>query len=205
MKLKQKAFASILIAAASLAGSGAAQAGVISQWGSNVIGFSSQYNTTSWAAAQALGAPDRPTYGDIAGAWAPQSRGGTLEWLSIGFDTAVYATGAVIREVSGNGFLYQIDAIDSFGNLHQVWSGADTSAANTPYNFAVNWSETSYTVKGLKVYIDTSRHGDWEEIDAIQLVGNDTLTAPADVPEPASLALLGLGLLGLSAVRRKKR
>lgn len=205
MNLKQKAFASILIAAASLVGSGAAQAGVISQWGSNVIGFSTQYNTTSWAAAQALGAPDRPTYGDIAGAWAPQSRGGTLEWLSIGFDTAVYATGAVIREVSGNGFVYQVDAIDTFGNLHKVWNGADTSLANTPHNFAINWNETAFTVRGLKVYIDTSRHADWEEIDAIQLVGNDARTAPADVPEPASLALLGLGLLGLSAVRRKKQ
>lgn len=205
MNLKQKVFASALLAAAFVASSGAAQAGVISQWGSNVIGFSTQYNNTSWSAAQALGEPNRPTYGDIAGAWAPLSRGGTLEWLSIGFDSAVYATGAVIREVSGNGFVYQVDAIDTLGNLHKVWSGADTSLANTPYNFAVNWSETSFTVKGLKVYIDTSRHSDWEEIDAIQLVGNDTRTAPNDVPEPASLALLGLGLAGLATVRRKKQ
>src|SRR5207244_5512727 len=36
------------------------------QWASSVLNFSSQFDTTDWSAAQALGAPDPFAYGDSA-------------------------------------------------------------------------------------------------------------------------------------------
>jgi hypothetical protein len=203
MSFKSKLIASLILTGAGLFAAGAAQAAPILQYASSVINFSTQYDPSNWAASRALGAPDRTSYGDIAGAWAASSLNGTLEFISVSYDTAVYANGATIREVYGNGFVYQVDVIDMQGGLHTVWSGVDTSAPGTPVNFALTWNTTSFLVKGLKVYTDTNHNlGAWEEIDSIQLAGN--ATPDANVPEPASLGLLGLGLLGLAAARRKQ-
>lgn len=193
-----------MLAAASLAAltalASSAQAAQIVQYADSVTGFSSEYTASAWSAAQVLGAPDTFAYGDYSTAWAPDPSNGTLEFITVGFNTAVYATGATIRETYGNGFVYQVDAVDTFGNLHTVWSGTDTSMAGAPVDFALSWAATSYLVNGLKIYTDTNHDlGAWEEIDAIQLAGS---TDPAAVPEPATLAAMGLGLLALVAGRR---
>jgi hypothetical protein len=179
-----------------LAGSSAANA--LDQYASSVIDFSTQWSAGSWSAAQALGAPDTFGYGDIATAWAPANRDGTLEFLSLGFDTPVLASGAVIRETSGNGFIYQIDAIDTGGIAHTIWSGTDDSLPGTPADFSVGWAQTAFAVNGLKLYVDTSHSAEWEEIDAV------TLQGVAAVPEPTGLAMLfaGLGLVAGYARRR---
>ncbi len=189
--------AAAAVAIAVLVSSAAAHGAPILQYAATVIEASSEFSSGNWSAAQALGAPDTAAYGDFQTAWAPQPQNGTLEYITVGFGTAVYANGATIRETYGNGFVYQIDARDTSGALHTVWNGVDSSAQDSPKDFAVNWIETSYLVSGLKVYVDTNHSSSWEEIDSIQLSGVTSPTA-GTVPEPASLALIaaGLGLLG---------
>src|SRR5688572_22222454 len=100
----------------------------VDQYASSVIAFSSQWSSGGWSAAQTLGAPNTFAYGDIATAWAPGPANGTLEYITVGYGTAVYGTGATIRETFGNGFVYQVDALDTSDVLHTVWTGIDPSA-----------------------------------------------------------------------------
>lgn len=171
-------------------------------YATSVIDFSSQWNPGSWAAAQAVGAPDTFSYGDISTAWAPGPANGTLEFLSLGYATPLYSSGAVIRETYGNGFVYQVDAIDTIGTAHQVWSGQDTSLPGTPVDFALSWKTTTFQTAGLKIYVNTDHNlSAWEEIDSVKLIGQ--VTAPVPEPETYAMMLAGLALLG--AVARRKQ
>lgn len=180
------------------------QAAPTSEWASSVLGFSSQWSSGSWSATQALGAPNTFAYGDILTSWAPAPVNGSQEYLTLGFATATYSNGATIRETYGNGFVYQIDALDSSNVLHTVWTGSDPSLPGSPVDFSVAWSQTAFLTTGLKIYVDTNHNlSAWEEIDAVQLIGDTTYNG-TNVPEPASLALVGLALSGMLLGRRKR-
>lgn len=175
----------------------------VDQYASSVISFSSQWSPSSWSAAQVLGIPNTFGYGDISTAWAPLPINGSLEYITVGFTTPVYANGVTIRETYGNGFVYQVDALDSSDVLHTVWAGADPSLPGSPVDFLASWSPTGYLVKGVKIYTDTNHNmGAWEEIDSIQLHGDTVGHSP--VPEPSSMLLLGSGILGLGYFGRKR-
>jgi hypothetical protein len=144
----------------------------VNQWASSVIGYSSQYGSTSWAASQALGAPDVSSYGENSHAWSPASSNGTHEYLTLRYTTPVQATGFSVRETDGNGFVTQVDLVDTSNTYHTIWAGTDPTQPGTPADFAINFAETSYPVKGIKVYVDTNHDpNNYEEIDAIQLRG----------------------------------
>jgi hypothetical protein len=176
-------------------------AAIIDQYATNVIGYSSQYAWSyGWYAANALGAPDVPFYGDNGNAWAPLPANGTLEYLTLGYATPVYATGATIRETFGNGFVYQVDLVDTSDIYHTVWTGTDTSLPGSLVDFQVSWLQTAYEVKGIKIYVNTDHDmGAWEEIDAVRLTG----ATSAPVPVPAAVWLLGSGLVGIIGMRRR--
>ncbi len=149
----------------------------ISQWADSVVDYSSQYGSTSWSAAQALGEPDITRYGDQRTAWAPRARNGTTEWITLGFETPVHADGVTVRETWGNGFVTQIEARRSgtASDYQVVWAGSDTSAQGTPVDFLAAFPQTSYLVDAVRITIDTNHSTVWEEIDAVALRGSESV------------------------------
>ncbi|MBK8814734.1 MAG: hypothetical protein IPN42_04140 [Methylococcaceae bacterium] len=149
------------------------------QYANSVINFSSQWSTSSWSAQQAVGVPNVTIYGDNSNAWLASVRDGTLEYISLGFAAPVYAYGATIRETSGSGMVYKVEARDIGGIWHTVWQGKDPSKEGAIANFFVKWPITTYKVNGIKVHTNTSATTTWEEIDSVQLSGVTTNTTPA--------------------------
>ncbi len=143
------------------------------QWANSVIDYSSQGSSTDNAATQALGAPDTFAYGNAPTAWSASSEDGTAETLTLGYATAVYASGFTIRETDGNGFVTQVDLIATDGTAHTVFSGTDTTPDDGPRDFTVNLTKpTDYLTQSIRIYVSTdSVLGSWEEIDAVQLTG----------------------------------
>lgn len=147
----------------------------LDQWATKVLDFSSQYSDTSWSAAQALKAPNVTSYGDNANAWTASGSDVGSQYLTLGYAKQVYATGVTIRETYGWGFVYQVDVIDTSNVPHTVWTGTDTSLPTQINNFKVTWPKTKYLVKAVKIYIDTDLRVGYEEIDAVQLRGVESL------------------------------
>jgi choice-of-anchor A domain-containing protein/RHS repeat-associated protein len=145
--------------------------GGTTQWASSVIDFSSQFSGGSWSAAQALGQPNTFSYGDNSTAWAPAPPNGPPQFITLGYDTPVHASAVTVRETFGNGFVTQVDVLDTSNVLHTVWTGTDPSQQGTPVDFTVGFAPTPYLVKGVKVYVDINHSPSWEEIDAVSLHG----------------------------------
>lgn len=173
-------------------------------WADKVIDYSTQYDVSSWSAIQTLGPPNTLVYGDEGTAWAPANVDGTKEYVTVGFATPLRANAVLIRETYGNGFVYQVDALDTNDQFHTVWSGMDMSAAGTPVDNLLNFPMTSYLVKGVKVYVDTDHSNSYEEIDAIQLRGTPQPSSPCGAGI-AMVAFVPLGLLALRLAPDRRR
>ena len=212
---------------------------IINQYASTVLGYSSTWAQWAWdqgnlsaivyTPEQALGVPDVFAYGENWRSWAPLPMDGTLEYISLGFATPVFAYGVTVRETLGNGFVYQVDVLDTTDVWHTVWTGTDPSPRPTPVsndsvgtiaNFAVCFSTTTpYLVDGVRIRTNTdSILGRWEEIDSVTLHGRAPaslirpptwsmeLESPyARVPESGSAILLTLGLISLASYRLRQQ
>jgi uncharacterized repeat protein (TIGR03803 family) len=156
---------------------------------------------TSWGAANVVGAPNvlggnvKGDNGDDPLAWSPAYENSSPhatppipadQTLGVGFAIPVYADGVTIREAEGNGFVTEVEALDTNGLWHTVWTGTDPTLPGTPADFRVNWTETTYLVSAVRIHVNIDHNlNSYEDIDSVQLHGwfsSGTLVASGSGP-----------------------
>ncbi len=140
----------------------------LSQWAVKAEA-STEFGFPDWAASRATGAPDVPECVDDSLAWA-SARGSGLEWLELTYAEPVYATGVRIYQTLGRGAVSGVLLVDRDGVAQLIWEGTDQRAP-CPGVLEINFLRTSYRVVGVRVELDESRTGFWNQIDAVELSG----------------------------------
>jgi hypothetical protein len=143
-----------------------------------------QQEIPRWNALQAVGPPDADPAHDSPNAWAARQEDMGEQWLDVGFATPLRANAVRIFEVNVAGAVTRLVATDEAGRSHALWSGSDPTAV--PGVFEVPFPTTSYRVRRVRIYLDTSRRPGWEEIDTVELVGPDGTAWASDASASSS-------------------
>jgi RHS repeat-associated protein len=159
-----------------------------SQWAGTVVYDSSQDGTST--ADGALGTPDA-TYGSSGNGWTPGVTAGVSN-LTLGYTTHTYDNGVTVVESGANGFVTEIDLIDTSNVSHVVWTGTDTTAPGSDGNLTISFPVTTYQVKAVNIVID-QKPGTSPQIDAVSLQesGSSTTTASNASPVVTNYVLDG--------------
>lgn len=144
----------------------------IRQWATSATA-SSEYSNPNWAAIQATGAPDTivDECGDYTTAWA-SSGSDTVEWIELTYDTPVRPTEVNIIQTYNPDQVLFVDLLDTEGEYHAIYLGEpEDKSDKCPYTLSILVEDADYQAIGVKITIDQSVLGTWNEIDAVELVG----------------------------------
>jgi hypothetical protein len=139
-------------------------------WASTVRGFSTQYSTPSWSAAQVLGAPNvYPAAGDQTAAWASLGADDRAEWLEVGFDQPRPVSGVEVFETYNPGAVTRVELITTSGRRIVAYAGAAAPRGGS-YKREIQVACTGEPVAAVRVELDSKAVPGWNEIDAIGVV-----------------------------------
>jgi hypothetical protein len=144
------------------------QASPCVQWATTATA-SSQYTTGEWSAMQATGAPNVNRCDDNTSAWAAAAPN-TVEWLEVQFSEAMIPVGLKIYENYGASSIVSIEVKDEAGAYRTVYTSTP-GLLSCPSNRTIPLTDVNVTVKAVRLNIDQRTLGDWNEVDAVGLVG----------------------------------
>jgi hypothetical protein len=148
------------------------QGGDIRQWAISAVA-SSEYGASDWSAMQATGAPDTPECGDQVTAWA-SATADTEEWIELTYATSVHPTQVNIFQTYYPNQVVRVELVDGFSEYHVVYTGEPKPMDECPYTLSIPVKDADYAVAGIRITIDQSQLSNWNEIDAVELVGMPT-------------------------------
>jgi hypothetical protein len=143
----------------------------IKQWASSAEA-SSQYGDPSWAAIQAIGAPDVEECGDNISAWASEDPYSPSEWLEVYYDTPVIPTEITIHISYNPSQVTEVGVIDLNGEYTQLIAEDPAMIEFCPDWMTISVTTVDFPIHGVRIILDQSvLQMGWTEIDAVELVG----------------------------------
>lgn len=135
--------------------------------------YSDAKEKENYSPLQATGKPNVENYSDDGRSWASKDADKGIEWLKLKFEKPVFATEVRIRQNTAPGAIIKVELMDTDGKLHTVWEGIDKTKyeGNMISWFYAKFDKTAYKVNGVKITLATNTVPGWNEIDAVQLMG----------------------------------
>ena len=128
---------------------------------------------TNWSPRQATGAPDTPSAGDYATAWAAASPDAAGDWLELTYTNTVIPRSVKVFETDNPGAVCRVTAFKPDGTEVEAWKGVDP----TPVSVSLGTSDIPLSIpfatKRIRIYLASEKVPGWNEIDAVGLVGQD--------------------------------
>ncbi len=134
-----------------------------------------------YSPAQATGQPNAPQNGrDTVNAWCPASSHSEKEWLNVYFENPVEIAEVRIHETYATGALARVSTIlfDPKTNpkpeiSFKLWEGTESLTQIPSVRVISPPAGASIKANGIQLELNTARINNWQEIDAVELVGRD--------------------------------
>ncbi|MEX0788559.1 MAG: hypothetical protein WD040_07155 [Anaerolineales bacterium] len=140
-------------------------------WASSAVA-SSEYGNPSWAAIQAVGAPDTFDCGDITTAWASASSV-TKDWIELTYETPLLVSEVNIIQTYHPNQVVRVELQDLGARFQVIYEAFPVEELSCPFTLHIPVARPEFAAQRVVVVIDQSILGlGWNEIDAVELVGD---------------------------------
>lgn len=133
---------------------------------------SSEFSSDGGSAGQAEGEPDTDACVKSPTAWASSASNG-VDWLELEYPLPVIPRRINVYESHSPGFIVGVEVADDGNQYHTVWEGGPSPAAECPRVFSFLVTGIDLPVATVRIHVDQREGGNWNQIDAVELVGID--------------------------------